>query len=350
MSDTPAANDPTSPASSTTPAGPCTLGTVYDDTREKHHERHAVAFVIHLASWHDHVKPTYPLRVTCITEPPETIRRWIDRFGAEVKVVPGRHPLYDLGPCYNKQLAVPDDAADERVFLTDNDTVYLQQVDDLFALPESAVGVSFAPRARIAPDVWRLLIDEFGARPIETDWTPVATHSEAAMAGQAAMPEKYAYFNGGAVLFPRGTAFWKRWERKCYDLSAFVEQKGMHGRKTIGTDQGSLALSVADHGDWALLPPGYNHFSFHYWNNTVPPAEVRHLHMAGYGRGYGREQDEAKRMSARWVFERFWDEKVRPGMQAHGRTAEEIDAAYAHRDYVLEIVDRYDLEDLRQFA
>ncbi|MEM6331777.1 MAG: hypothetical protein AAF823_00340 [Planctomycetota bacterium] len=327
----------------------CVLGTVYDETRQKHHERHAVAFVIHLASWHDHVWPRYPLRVTCITEPDASIRKWIDYFPVEVDVVPDRHPLYDLGPCYNKQLAIPP-VDNERVFLTDNDTVYLQQVDDLFALPQDAVGVSMAPKARIAPEVWRLLIDQFGAKPIEMEWMPTASQALAKMEGQDISSEQYAYFNGGAVLFPQGRAFWRRWDQKCYDLSAFIESQEMHGRKSIGTDQGSLALAVADYGNWTLLPEAYNHFSFHYWVNRLPPEEVKHLHMAGYGRGYGREKDETKKMSAKWVFDRFWDEKIRTGMEAFGRSDAEIAGAFAHRDYIQSVIERYDLEDLRQFS
>jgi len=325
------------------------VATVYDETRLKHHERHAMLFLVHIASWKDHVSQHYPLRVICITEPKKVIRDTIEQLGAEIVVEEHRHFLFDKGACYNKHLAAPKDGSTERIFLTDNDTVYTGPIHEIFPDNSDAVSVSLAPKARISADMWRILINDFGARPIELSWRPEGLHAAGLRDGTEVTEERYAFFNGGAIVFPKGNDFWRRWEQKSASLSSFLAERGFDGQKSVGTDQASLSLATAEHGIWQKMPRGFNHFAFHYWLGDIRAEDVRHIHLAGIGRQYGMlDADEKKSASA--LIKAFWESAVIDGMDALSRTRDELDAAVGHRDYILRLIREYALENLEQFT
>lgn len=287
---------------------PVRLKTVFDATRRDPTGMFAAQLRLHVASWRANVTSAAGLTVTCIGEPPRHLEDYLRVAGAEIEVLPAPHRLAARSPIYNKHLAAPQDPS-ERVFLTDNDTVYLEDVASLARVPADTVAVSLSDNRRVTPELWEQLRSDAGVHVIPMDWVPWKERGLAAAEGRAPARERYAYFNGGAILFPAGRGFWDLWEDETVRLSAYFAAHGLDDRKDAGSDQLSLTSAAARHGSWQLLPEGYNVRPFHFWVREPVPHRVAHLHMVATSKVLNSMHPTDRRSLAAFV-RHYWETMV----------------------------------------
>lgn len=315
------------------------LKTVFDATRPDPTGLLTAQLRLHVASWRSHAPAARGLTVTCISAPPAELTGWLTEIGADVEIVPGPHRLVERSPTYNKHLAGAH-AADERVFLSDNDTVYLHDITPLHDVADVMVAASLADNRRVEPSLWEELRAEAATDVIDLDWVPWKERALAQVEERAPQPERYAYFNSGAILFPPGSAFWDVWEGETERLSAHLARRGLDDRKDAGSDQLSLTSAAARHGAWQLLPPGYNVRPFHFWVRDLDLERVDHLHMVATGRAL-RRLSRRDQGSLTALLHKYWElmvlEHVAPAKRALADSALEA---------VVALVAEYELDEV----
>lgn len=313
------------------------LTTVYDAVRPDPLGFYASQLRLHVASWHAHVSSAGLTVVSVGGGLPPGLADFVSSLGADVEVRPAEHPLAERSPTYNKLLAMPEESA-ERVFLADNDTVYLSDVSSLLAAPADAIGVSLSDNGRITPDLWDALRRDADFPLIELDWIPIRERALAQHANRPARHERYAYFNSGAVLFPSGGEVWEKWAHESERLSAFLQERGFDDRTDAGSDQLSLTSVCSSWGSWTFLPEGVNVRPSHFTIEGLILPQIDHVHMVASGRSF-RSLAEHRRSSIRAFVHRYWDlmilDRVTPDMER---------SAIETRDAILAVIQDYGLD------
>ncbi|MEO0989860.1 MAG: hypothetical protein AAFX00_02805 [Pseudomonadota bacterium] len=287
-------------------AKPVQLKTLYDCHRERSLFFHDKQLMLHVASWHKFARATSDMTVTVIGTPPEHVRRFVEKLGGRFEYRSERHPLQHRSVIYNKHLSAPAEGAQDRIYLSDNDTVYLSDTAALAAYESHTVGVSPPDNRRVSPELWAELRSDLDLPVLEFEWVPQKEAGTAYVEGRAPITERYAYFNGGAILFPAGREFWDIWEGYTYKLSRYFESRGMNDRRDAGSDQLSLTAAVADYGDWKYMPQSFNVRPFQFWLPGGVGDRVDHIHMVNTGRAYkALPEDSNQSFSA--LMDKYWE-------------------------------------------
>ena len=316
---------------------PIHLKTVFDAKQPDRFGIHEPLLRLHVASWHRNVRKSTGLTVTLIGDPSPGLAEFLKDLGAEWDQIGDWHPLHHRSPIYNKHLAKPPGTMTDRIYLTDNDTVYLADIDSLLAVPSGTVGVSLPDNRRVEPVLWEEMRADIGLEVLEFDWIPNKEKATAFVEGRPAVREKYGYFNGGAILFPGGPDFWDLWERNTYRLSSYFERRGLHDRKDAGSDQLSLTTAVAIYGNWSFLPTSYNVRPFQFWLEGGGDDPVEQIHMVNSGRA-ARHLGSPEACRLPKLLETYWDLFYRENI--HPIAAEKAEAVLRA---CLSIVAEYDL-------
>ncbi|HEX2175750.1 MAG TPA: hypothetical protein VHG70_07545 [Nocardioidaceae bacterium] len=322
---------------------PIRLKTVYDATRTDPTGLLAAQLRLHVASWRAHVRSASGLTVTSVGQPSRDVVEFLSAAGADLEVWPRPHDLASRSPTYNKHLAAPE-VDSERVFLADNDTVYVADIAPLADVPVQTTAAALADNRRIAPEIWERLRAEANIKTLPLDWIPWKERVLARRQGRSPVWERYAYFNSGAILFPVGEDYWRLWEAETRRLSAYLEAQGLDDREDVGSDQLSLTSAAAEHGDWQLLPAGFNVRPFHFQIPDVALDEVNHLHMVATGRTL-RNMPAGETGSLTAFLRRYWERMVFANV-----TPDKKPLAALLLDKMIAIVADFDLDQVRDPA
>lgn len=251
------------------------------------------------------------------------------------------HPLYSVSKCTNKLVALLE-PGDPPILLVDNDVCLLGDVSDLSG---RNVRASLASAERLHDAHWAHIAAATGREPLSAEWVPLNREFRAKWKGRRPRASQKLYLNGGVVWVNSPVAFGSGWAAAVDAIARAFDGHPLDRVAVRGSDQAGLAIAVAEHGGFDLLPIAYNYRPVCFALGLEEPKIV-HLNKFGDKEPlpFSRQMPFSRTLSA------FWDRRIiqhivrRGGGVSGGRQVETseraklLDEAMTIRDRLLRLV------------
>lgn len=289
---------------------PLRLRSVVDLSNDKTRLRRAMLSIALAATWREYVAADHiPLELMVLGRIAPPLRELLEDLGARLTPLEGPHLLAHRSPTYNKLLALPRRWHPGRLLLVDNDVVFCGPIRYLKGLSSSSVLASVADKDRVARDLLTSIEQDLALRLVDRTWVPWKEAVEARIEQRSARSARGLYFNSGVVLLPRSPRFSRLWQDVTKTLSGYLEQKGLHDRKSVGSDQLSLSLASASWKRNADLPLGAHYKVFNFWNHDLPAEQISIVHLVANGR-YHKALRGKSALNVSDMISHYWDQFI----------------------------------------
>jgi len=259
--------------------------TVYDARPGAPALRHLCLAVMNAATWAVYVKPSgIPLELKIVGKPSEGLVEHLQALGVSIASEQAPHELYKASPTYNKLLSLPDTEPESRILIVDNDTALLGDLGALADYSADTAYLSVADKVRISKELWQELVSQLNIPVIQEDWIAWFDRFESTKNGKQPRVNRNLYFNSGVLLLPRGSGavrvgrLWNEYSRK---LSEYCNQRDYAQRQTLGSDQASLSMAIADYRQVGHLPLAYHYRPPHFWYGDLEGDHISVFHAFG---------------------------------------------------------------------
>lgn len=194
----------------------------------------------------------FPLHIACIGEPPASVVRMAEIYGAEITLHEPQPPVIRGFP--NKLRGFEIQGKTGKVLLIDVDVIVLKDLTAMITkLPEDAICLARASRPMVKEKYWEAIYEGIGMAPPETRVSSLCGELGVYVYDEftkAEMARTFPYYCGGLVFTPWKYKLKDIWETHIREIKMFIKSKENvsdgwnHVNRFRTCDQTGLATSV----------------------------------------------------------------------------------------------------------